>query len=287
MTLVITGATGNLGTLTIDALLNRGVDAADIVATGRNTDRLAELAARGVRTARADFDDPASLRAAFDGARRVLLISVPGNPDRKTQHRNAIRAAEAAGAELVAYTSWMRAETSTMLIATDHRATEHALAETSTPHVVLRCAGYFESRSAMIGFWRARGEVLGASGDGRVSSAARADLAAAAAAVLTTTGHDGAVYELASDMAYTLAEFAAEISRQTGTALPYVDLDPHTFESRLVEAGLGARVATSLADYERATAAGEAVVDTGDLRRLVGRPVTELAEAIERALHEN
>ncbi len=287
MTLVITGATGNLGALTIDALLDRGVDAGEIIATGRNTERLAELGARGVRTARADFDDAESLRAAFDGAQRVLLVSVPGNPDRKTQHRNAIRAAEAAGAELVVYTSWMYAATSTMLIATDHRATELALAETSTPHVVLRCAGYFEARTAMIGFWRARGEVLGASGDGRVSSAARADLADAAAAVLTTAGHDGAVYELASDVPYTLSEFAAEIGRQTGTALPYVDLDPDTFEARLIEAGLSARVATSLADYERATAAGEAVVDTGDLHRLVGRPMTELAEAIERALHEN
>ncbi|UXA05353.1 NAD(P)H-binding protein [Mycobacterium sp. SMC-2] len=287
MTLAITGATGNLGALTIDALLNRGVDPKEIVATGRNTERLNELRARGVRTMHADFDDAATLRAAFDGAHRVMLISVPGNPDRKTQHRNVIRAAEAAGAELVVFTSWMHAATSTMMIAVDHRATEHALTETSIPHAVLRCAGYFEARTAMIGFWRARGEVLGASGDGRVSSAVRADLADAAAAVLTTDGHDGAVYELASDVPYTLAEFAAELSRQTGEALPYVDLDQETFESRLLDAGLSARIATSLADYERATAAGEAVVDTGDLRRLVGRPLTELAGAIERALRED
>lgn len=284
MTLVITGATGSLGAKTVDALLQRGVDPGEIVAAGRNSDRLAELGARGLRVARIDFDEPSSLRTAFDGARRVLLVSAAGNPRRTMQHRNAIRAAEAAGVDLLVYTSWIHADTSTMLVAADHRATEHALDEANTPHAVLRCAGYFEARTAMIGFWRARGEVLGAAGDGRVSSVSRADLAQAAAVVLTTAGHEGAIYELASDTPYTLSAFAAELSRQTGTPLPYVDLDVAELEARLVEAGFAPRLAVNLADYDRATATGEAVVDTGDLRRLVGRPVTELPEAIAHAL---
>jgi NAD(P)H dehydrogenase (quinone) len=171
-----------------------------------------------------------------------------------------------------------------MLVAADHRATERALDQGSAPYAVLRCAGYFEARTAMIGFWRARGEVLGAAAGGQVSSVSRADLADAAAVVLTTAGHEGAVYELASDEAYTLPAFAAELGRQTGTPLPYVDLDVAEFEARLVEGGLAARLAVNLADYDRATAAGEAVVDTGDLRRLVGRPLTELPEAIAHAL---
>lgn len=283
MTFVITGATGKLGALTVDALLHRG-GAQRHRRCGRAKGRLAELAARGVRVAQIDFDDSSSLRAAFDGANRVLLVSAPGNPHRKLQHRNAIQAAEAAGVQLLAYTSWVHADTSTMLVAVDHRATEQALDSVSTPRVVLRCAGYFEARTGMIPFWRTLGEVLGAAGDGRVSSVSRVDLAVAAAVVLTTDGHDGAIYELAGDEPYTLSEFAAELSRQTGDRLPYVDVDVDEFEARLVGAGLQRRLAVNLADYDRAAAAGEALVETGELRRLVGRPLTELSEAIARAL---
>ena len=171
-----------------------------------------------------------------------------------------------------------------MAVATDHRATEQALAEANTPYAVLRCAGYFEARTAMIPFWRTCGAVLGAAADGRVSSASRTDLAHEAAAVLTTSGHEGAVYELAGYRAYTLSEFAAELSRQTGEQLPYIDLDTDEFEARLVDAGLTTRLAANLADYDRATAAGEAVVDTGDLGRLVGGQLTELPDAIGAAL---
>jgi NAD(P)H dehydrogenase (quinone) len=284
VTLVITGATGKLGALTVDALLRRGVWPGNIVAAGRDSGRLEALAARGVGVARIDFDDPSTLRAAFDGARRVLLVSAPGNPRRTTQHRNAIRAAEDAGVAVVVYTSWVHADTSTMLVAVDHRATERALEGVSTPHAVLRCAGYFEARTAMIPFWRDHGEVLGATGDASVSSVSRFDLADAAAVVLTTDGHDGAIYELASDKPYTLSEFAAELSRQTGDRLPHVDVDVAEFEARLLDAGFARPLAVNLADYDRAAAAGEALVDTGDLKRLVDRPLIELPEAIAQAL---
>lgn len=284
MTIVVTGATGNLGTRTVDALLDRVVDPAGIVAAGRDRERLGQLSARGVRTACIDFDDPSSLRAAFERADRVLLISAPGGPARTSQHRNAIRAAQAADIGLLVYTSWAHAATSTMMVAADHRVTERALAEASTPHAVLRCAGYFEARTTMIPYWRARGEVLGAGADGKVSSASRADLAEAAAVVLTTAGHEGAVYELAGEQPYTLREFAAELSCQTGEQLPYVDLTVEEFQARLIDGGIAPRLAANLADYDRATAAGETVVSTGDLRRLVGRPLTELPEAIASAL---
>lgn len=139
----------------------------------------------------------------------------------------------------------------------------------------------------MIPFWRARGQVLGAAGDGQVSSVARSDLAAAAAVVLTTPGHDGAVYQLASETAYTVTEFAAELSKQTAEPLPYVDLDVDEFQVRLVEAGIEPRLALNLADYDRAIAAGEAADDTGDLRRLVGRPLTEMPAAVAEALAQS
>lgn len=117
-----------------------------------------------------------------------------------------------------------------------------------------------------------------------MSAATRADLAEAAAVVLTSGGHEGKVYELGGDDPFTLAEFAGELSRQVGETLPYVDLSVDDYRSSLVDAGIDERVATLLADSDRAVAAGEAVIDTGDLRRLVGRPLTTLADAIADSL---
>lgn len=284
MSILVAGATGLLGGLTIHALLKRGVDTSDLIAAGRNPQRLAELAGLGIRTARIDFDDPESMRAAFSHADKLLLISAPGGPSRVVQHTNAIRSAEAAGVKLLCYTSWLHADTSSMAVAGDHRMTEQALAQSDVDYSILRCAGYFEARTAMIPFWRARGHVLGAAADGQVSSITRSDVAEAAVTVLTTTGHESTVYELASDKPYTMAAFAAELSRQSGVALPFVNVDPDEFTRRLAESGIHPRLATNLADYDRATASGECVCDTGDLRHLIGHPPTELAGAVAHAL---
>lgn len=284
MSIVVAGATGQLGSLIVDALVRGGVEPGEIVAAGRNPDRLAEHAERGVRTARIDMDEPDSLRTAFDGADKCLLVSLPGSPRRVAQHAAAIDAAAESGVGLIVYTSWMHADISTMLVAPDHRATEGVLRERGVPHVVLRCCPYFSTRTGFIPMWRELGRVLGAAGEGRMSAATRADLAEAAAVVLTSGGHEGKVYELGGDDPFTLAEFAGELSRQVGETLPYVDLSVDDYRSSLVDAGIDERVATLLADSDRAVAAGEAVIDTGDLRRLVGRPLTTLADAIADSL---
>jgi NAD(P)H dehydrogenase (quinone) len=284
MSIVVIGATGNFGGRAVDALIRRGVEPAEIVAAGRKPDRLAELAARGLGTAAVDLDDPATLGTVFDGAQKVLLVSVNGNERRVAQHRNAIDAAKAAGVELIAYTSWTHADSSSMQVAVDHKATEQALQDSGVSAAVLRCPPYLESRTRWIPSWRKAGQIVGAAGDGRVSAAARADLAEAAAAVLTTTGHEGAVYELGGDDPFTMSEFAAELSRQTSETIPYVNLSLDDFKASLVDAGWPEAVVTNLADADSAVAAGELLIDAGALRSLVGRPLTSLSEAIAEAL---
>lgn len=282
MSLVITGATGKLGGRTVDALLRRGVHPSEVVATGRNPERLAELAARGVRTARLDIDDPATVAAAFDGAQQVLIVSMPGNPRRVEQHRTAIEAAQAAGVALVAYTSFVLAGKDDDHA--DHEATERVLHESGVPHVTLRNGVYWSYFVRQIPGWRRERSVVGAAGDGRVSAAAHQDLADAIATVLTTAGHEGAVYELGMDDAFTLSELAAEIGRQTGEAMTYVDLVPEEFEGHLVASGMAPGVAGRRANVDRGIAAGLYAVDTGDLRRLVGRPLMTMPEAVALAL---
>jgi NAD(P)H dehydrogenase (quinone) len=282
MPLVVTGATGHLGRLVVEALLARGVPAADITATGRSTDGLADLAARGVNLAVADFQDPATLDAAFAGADTLLLVSSGSFDDRAGQHRNAIDAAVRAGVGHVVYTSGPQASTSRMLLMADHATTEAALAASGLPFTILRDGWYVENYTAQAATYLEHG-MVGAAGDGRVSIAPRSDYAEAAAVVLTTEGHVGKVYELGGE-AVTLAEIAALISSATGSEIAYTDLPVETLTGILVGAGFPEPVAAIFADVDRGIAEGELLVDPTDLATLLGRPATPAATAIAVAL---
>lgn len=278
MSLVVTGATGHLGRLAVEALLESGVSPEGIVATGRRVETLGDLAERGVTVRRADYDDPASLAAAFEGAEKVLLVSGSEVGKRVAQHRAAIAAARDAGARLVAYTSITRADTSTLLLAQEHRATEQALAESGVPYVLLRNSWYLENYTAQLPTYLEHG-IVGAAGTGRVSAAARTDYAAAAAAVLTADGQEGQVPELGGD-AFTMAELAAAVSEATGREITYTDLPADAYRHVLVDAGLPEPVAAVYADGDRGIADGELFVEGDDLRKLIGRPPTSLADAV-------
>ena len=183
MTFLVTGAAGHFGALAVEALLDRGVAPGDIVATARDTDRLSAFAARGVVTRRLDYDDPASVDAALEGVDRLLLVSSSAVGKRVPQHRTVLEAAARKGVELVAYTSILRADSTSMALAAEHYATEQVLAELDFPHVLLRNGWYFENYTAQVPVHLEHG-VLGAAGAGRISAATRADFAEAAAAAL-------------------------------------------------------------------------------------------------------
>jgi NAD(P)H dehydrogenase (quinone) len=284
MSVVVTGATGQLGRLTVEALLRRGVPASEVVATGRDTTGIKDLADRGVVVRRADFADQDSLSAAFAGADKLLLISASVPVDeRVANHRRAIDAALAAGVSLVAYTSTLRADTAATIIGATHRATEEYLRERRVPSVLLRNGWYLENYTGQLPLILQNGAVIGAVGQGRVSAASRADYAEAAAVVLTTEGHVGAVYELGGDEAFTLAELAAAISAAAGKQITYTDLPAQELARVLAGAGLPAELAEVLADADLGLSRGELFTSSGDLRRLIGRPTTPLANAIDDA----
>ena len=281
MSIVVTGATGQLGRLVVEALLARGVPAEQIVATGRRVEALADLQDRGVTVRRADFTDPESLRTAFAGAEKVLLVSSSEVGQRLTQHSNAIAAAKDAGMRLIAYTSITRADTSTLLLAEEHRATERVLAESGVPYVVLRNGWYTENYTGQLATYLQHG-IVGSAGAGRVSAATRADFAAAAAAVLTEDGHEGAVYELGGE-AFTMPELAATISTVTGQDVTYTDVPVEQYTQILVGAGLPEPVAAVFADGDRGVADGELHVEGNDLDKLIGRTPTSLTDAVAAA----
>jgi NAD(P)H dehydrogenase (quinone) len=283
-TYLVTGASGHLGRLAVHALLERGVGASDVVATARNTEDVADLAGLGVQTRAADYTDPASLKEALAGVDRVLLVSSSAVGERVAQHANVIDAAKDAGVELLAYTSITRADTSTMALAEEHRATEELLAASGLPTVLLRNSWYLENYTGQLATTLEHGAVLGAAGEGRVSAATRADYAAAAAAALVAEDQAGRVHELGGDTAFTLAEYAAAVSAESGTEVAYRDLSAEDYRAALTSVGLPEAYAAILADSDLALARGELYTDSGDLARLIGRPTTTPAEAIRAAL---
>ena len=284
MTTLVTGTSGQLGRLVVTALLDRGVDPAAIVATARDTGTIADLAARGVQVRRADYTDPTSLDAAFAGVDKALLVSSNAMGERVGQHRNVIDAAGRAGVSLLAYTSILRADSADIALAVDHRETEDLLRASGLPYAVLRNGWYLENYTAQIPVALANGAILGAAGAGRVSAAARSDYAEAAAVVLTTPDQAGQVYELAGDTAFTLDDFAAELTTQSGTPVAYQDLPTDDYAAALTAAGLPAPYATTLADADRGVKEGALYTDDTALSRLIGHPTTPLATAIKAAL---
>ena len=281
--IVVTGASGQLGRLVIQSLLAR-LPASQIVAAVRRPESVADLAALGVQVRQADYTQPASLDAAFRGAEKVLLISSSEVGQRTVQHRNAIDAAARAGVGLLAYTSLLHADTSPLGLAAEHCATETHLKSAGVPFVVLRNGWYTENYLASIAPALQHGAFIGCAGEGRIASAARADYAEAAAVALTAPDQAGKVYELAGDDAYTLAEFAAELSRQTDKQIPYVNLPEADFKAALLGAGMPEPLAALLADSDRGAASGALFDDQGQLRTLIGRPATPLADMIAATL---
>jgi NAD(P)H dehydrogenase (quinone) len=277
--IVITGATGQLGRLVIASLL-KNVPAANIIAAVRNVEKAKDIAAMGVQVRYADYSLPGTWDEALKGADKVLLISSSEIGQRAKQHRTVIDAAIRAGVKFLAYTSVLHADTSPLGLAVEHKETEAKIRASGIPFALLRNGWYTENYTASVPSALEHGAVYGCAGDGRISSASRADYAEAAAAVLTADNQAGRVYELAGDTAYTLTELAAEISHQSGKNIGYVNLPEAEYKKILIQVGLPEVIAGLLADSDTGASKGGLFDDSRQLSKLIGRPTTSLATAI-------
>ncbi|MCA6928633.1 SDR family oxidoreductase [Pectobacterium versatile] len=281
--IAITGASGQLGRLVIKQLLEK-VPASDIVALVRDVNKVTDLSALGVQVKAADYNQPEALASALQGVDKVLLISSSEVGQRAAQHRNVIEAAVKAGVKLVAYTSLLHADKSPLALAAEHQQTEALLKSSGLPHVLLRNGWYTENYAASIPAALEHGVFIGSAGEGKITSATREDFAAAAAAVLTQEGQAGKVYELAGDEPYTLAELAAEISKQSGKNIGYQNLSEAEFTAALVSAGLPDVFAQIIADSDTGASKGGLFDDGKQLSRLIGRPTTPLSAVVKATL---
>ncbi|QLO87471.1 SDR family oxidoreductase [Enterobacter sp. RHBSTW-00975] len=281
--IAITGATGQLGQLVIEQLLNT-VPANQIVAIVRNPAKAEALSQQGITVRQGDYADESTMTSALKGIDKLLLISSSEVGQRATQHQNVINAAKAAGVKFIAYTSLLHADKSPLGLHVEHVATEKALAESGIPYALLRNGWYTENYLASAPPALEHGVFIGAAGEGKIASATRADYAAAAAKVISGDGHAGNVYELAGDHAWTLSELAAELSKQSGKNVANQNMSEADFAAALKGVGLPAGLADMLADSDVGASKGGLFDDSHTLSKLIGRPTTPLSESIKAIL---
>lgn len=277
-TIAVAGASGKLGSLVLDGLIEV-LAPHRIVALTRKPERAALTASRSLSRL-ADYDAPQTLIPALEGVDRLLLISGTDLGKRVDQHRAVIEAAKRAGVELLVYTSALRADTSTLPIAAEHKDTEDLLRKSGVPFVILRNGWYIENYTERLDMPLAHGGFLGAAKDGRVAAASRADYAAAAVAVLTTDGHEGHTYELAGATAFTMNELAGVVSQWAGKSLPYKDLPAFEFRQVLAKSGLPEMIVELLVSTDLAIAHGDLDSRSRDLHSLIGRDTQTLQEIL-------
>ena len=284
--IAITGATGQLGHYVIESLM-KTVPASQIVAIVRNPAKAQALAAQGITVRQADYGDEAALTSALQGVEKLLLISSSEVGQRAPQHRNVINAAKAAGVKFIAYTSLLHADKSPLGLADEHIETEKMLADSGIVYTLLRNGWYSENYLASAPAALEHGVFIGAAGDGKIASATRADYAAAAARVISEAGHEGKVYELAGDSAWTLTQLAAELTKQSGKPVTYQNLSEADFATALKGVGLPVGLADMLADSDVGASKGGLFDNSKTLSKLIGRPTTTLAESVSHLFNVN
>ncbi|PJA25728.1 MAG: NAD(P)-dependent oxidoreductase [Alphaproteobacteria bacterium CG_4_10_14_0_2_um_filter_63_37] len=282
--IVITGAAGHLGTLTTQALLDRGLSTDKLRLTSRDPAKLAPFAAQGAATVRADFGDAASLEAAFAGGEVLLLISGDApNELRIAQHRAAIDAAKHAGVKRVVYTSFSNPSPASLFtFGAVHGDTEDYLKSSGLDYTLMRNNQYFENLDSAIPHALESGVLAQPGATGKVAYIGRGDIARALATVLTESGHEGKTYEIAGTRALDLSEVAAALSAASGKTIQAVDADPEQFGAMLAQFGLPPYLVEALLGMYAAVAAGEMAATSHDAERLAGGALMGVEEYVKR-----
>jgi NAD(P)H dehydrogenase (quinone) len=263
-------------------MLGLGIAHGDIVAVARTPARAAALAGTGVQVRYGDYAKPETLPEALDGVERLLLISGSEVGNRAAEHANVVNAAAAAGVGHLVYTSVLRAGSTELAIAPEHKATEQVIRQSNLPFTFLRNSFYTENYTAQIPSYLARGAIVGAAGGALISAASRADYAAACVTALTQDTRRNAVYELGGPP-FTMDEMAEAVSRTTGTHLEYRNVSPGELLDILIASGLDPHHASFVVRIEEGIARGDVYTDSRDLARLIRREPAPLAQVVAAA----
>jgi NAD(P)H dehydrogenase (quinone) len=269
-TFLVTGANGKLGRHVTQLLLD--AKAGTVVAASRDPSQLADLAARGAQTRRADFDDPASLDGAFKGVDRLLIISTDslGTGRRLAQHAAAVAAAKTAGVGHIVYTSMPKPETSAVTFAGDHLGTENTIKATGIPYTILRNSWYQENLLTSLPAALKGGQWYSSAMDGRTPYIAHADCARAAAAALIQAPANQ-TFTLTGPELLTAQQIAALASKVTGKPLHVVEVTDEELAAGMAHAGLPEAINPMLVSFDTNTRQGGFDILTDDVETLTGQ----------------
>lgn len=279
MKMLVTGATGKLGSKVVETLL-KTVPAAQLAVSVRDPKKAEEIHNRGVEVRQGDFDTPETLDTAFAGIDRLLIISADGdNETRIRQHGNAVAAAERAGVKFIAYTSIANAKESKNVLAPTHKATEEAILKTGIPYSFLRNNWYLENESSSIQGVLAGAPWVTSAGNGKVGWALQQDYAEAAAAVLSGKGHEHTVYEL-SGKNLTQEELVLILGHVTGKEVTLQQVTDAAYADIMKNAGVPDFLIPFLVNIQEGIREGTLEVESNDFEKLLGRPATPINEGI-------
>lgn len=284
MKMLVTGATGKLGTKVVETLL-KTVPASQLAVSVRNPEKAEGLRARGVEVRQGDFDRPETLDSAFAGIDRLLLISADGdNETRIRQHTDAVAAAERAGVKFIAYTSLGNASKSTMFLAPPHVAAEEAILKTGIPYSFLRNNWYLENEISSIQGVLAGAPWVTSAGSGKVGWALQQDYAEAAAAVLAGTGHENTAYELSGKL-MTQEEFAAALGAVVSKEVAVQQVDDAAYANIMKGAGVPEFIIPFLVEIQKGIREGALEIESNDFEKLLGRPATPISEGLTQIVN--
>lgn len=283
--IVVTGATGHFGKATIDFLLKRGVPAGNISALVRDISKAGDLKAKGIDIKIGNYDDYASLLAAFKNADKLLLISGTDVTSRQQQQENVVKAAKEAGVKHIVYTSFVRkneTETSPIaIVAKSHIATEKYIKASGIPYTIMLNTLYADVLPMFIGEKVLETGIFFPAGNGKTSFATRLDMAEAAARILTGEGHENKEYVVANTSNYSLEDVASMLSEFSGKQISYTSPSTEVYTETLSKAGVPMEYVGVFAGFGGAIKQGEFDTATSDLETLIGRKPTDLSEYLK------
>jgi NAD(P)H dehydrogenase (quinone) len=284
MKILVTGATGKLGSKVVETLL-KSIPARELAVSVRNPEKAEGLRSRGVEVRHGDFDHPETLENAFKGIDRLLIISADGdNETRIRQHTNAVQAADHAGVKFIAYTSLANATESKNIMAPPHVATEAAIIKTGIPYSFLRNNWYLENEIGSIQGAMAGAPWVTSAGEGKVGWALQQDYADAAAAVLVGSGHENTVYELSGPL-LTQEELASALGNVLGKEVPVQQVSDEKYAEIMKGLGLPDFVIPIVVGIQESIRNGSLEVESNDFEKVLGRPVAPINESLTQLVN--
>lgn len=281
MKMLVTGATGKLGSKVVEAMLTT-VPASQLAVSVRNPEKAEGLRARGVEVRHGDFDHPETLDTAFAGIDRLLIISADGdNETRVRQHTNAVEAAARAKVGFIAYTSLANARDTKMFLAPPHQAAEQAILKTGIPYSFLRNNWYLENEASSIQGVLAGAPWVTSAGTGKVGWALQQEYAEAAAAVLAGNGHENTTYELSGKL-LSQEELVSALGTVLGKEIPVQKVDDATYADIMNNAGVPDFVIPMLVSIQEGIREHALEIESNDFEKLLGRPLTPTTEALRK-----